>query len=314
MLPAAILAVGVLPFLLNYHAASRRSGPDARLAADFSYNLLNSVPPYGILFTYGDNDTFPLWWAQEVEGIRKDVTVVCLALAQTDWYMRELRDAPVRPFEPASAAMLWRERVPSPPAWPAHSMTDEEIARARPVMLPAAVTVHLGPVSVDYPARTILMSNDILVLRIIQQNLGRRPLAWAITTGRDFHGLDRYIVQRGLIYELQAVPVDSGDPVRGLERVPGMTVDVPTTERLLWETYRYAALEKGDVRTLESTSQGFGRTLGIPFAQLAAVYERRRDLPAAIRNLTRAARLSSNPAIREALDRLHETDHPKPGP
>ena len=93
-----------MPFALNWSKASRRHGPDARLAADFAYDLLNSAPPYGILFTYGDNDTFPLWWAQEVEGIRQDVTVVCLALANTDWYMRQLRDNPVRQVDARAGA------------------------------------------------------------------------------------------------------------------------------------------------------------------------------------------------------------------
>ena len=79
----ALLLVSLIPLALNWNAASRRHGPDARLAADFSYDLLNTVPPSGVLFTYGDNDTFPLWWAQEVAGIRQDVTVVCMALANT---------------------------------------------------------------------------------------------------------------------------------------------------------------------------------------------------------------------------------------
>src|SRR5688572_32294256 len=61
ILPAAVFLAALIPFALNYDQASRRHGPDARLAGDFAYDLLNSVPPYGILFTYGDNDTFPLW-------------------------------------------------------------------------------------------------------------------------------------------------------------------------------------------------------------------------------------------------------------
>jgi len=68
-LPYPVFAVALVPFALNFREADRGHGPDARLPGDFAYDLLNSVPPYGILFTYGDNDTFPLWWAQEVGGI-----------------------------------------------------------------------------------------------------------------------------------------------------------------------------------------------------------------------------------------------------
>jgi hypothetical protein len=301
----ALLLVSLIPLALNWNAASRRHGPDARLAADFSYDLLNTVPPYGVLFTYGDNDTFPLWWAQEVAGIRQDVTVVCLALANTDWYMRQLRQGRVRPVDARNLPPVWRGAMISPPDRPLHTMTDSMIEAAMSgYVVPQDQQVSLGPLTRTLKAGSFLLPNDILTLSVVQQNVGRRPVVWAITAGREFGGLGDYVVQQALGFALETSKPDTTSADLDLKRLAGAPLNIPLTDRLVNETYRYAGLLQGDVTKLESTSGSIASTLSLPYTQLAYAYSSRGQYEKMELALDRAMRLSPNPTLRAALAEL----------
>lgn len=82
------------------------------VAPDYAYNLLNSLAPYAIVFTNGDNDTFPLWYLQDIEGVRRDVRVINLSLLNTPWYIKQMKNR-------------WNWDSPPVPI----SLTDEQVDR-----------------------------------------------------------------------------------------------------------------------------------------------------------------------------------------
>ena len=123
LVASPMLALAFVPLFGNWNAASRRDDTTTR---DFAADLLNSVEPYGVLVTVGDNDTFPLWYAQEVEGIRPDVIVANTSLLNTDWYTRQLIRAPVREYDPARGPAIYRNGNWKKPSGPPVNMTMDE--------------------------------------------------------------------------------------------------------------------------------------------------------------------------------------------
>lgn len=90
---AALIATSlglIAPIILGVQGWDDHDRSNRTPARALAWNYLVSVAPNGILYTNGDNDTFPLWYLQEVEGIRTDVRVANLSLMQTDWYTEQM--------------------------------------------------------------------------------------------------------------------------------------------------------------------------------------------------------------------------------
>jgi hypothetical protein len=178
---------------------------------DFAYNLLQSCAPDAVLFTNGDNDTFPLWYLQDVEGVRRDIRVVCLSLANTDWYNEQLKDT--SPYGALKVKFSMTDDMISqltPVEWKTQmiaipvsqdvikkfNVTDTSVIKTGQLMWRMKPTVEMGGVQG-------LRVQDIVVKDIVQNNTWDRPIYFASTCSPDCYiGLDDYLETEGLASRL----------------------------------------------------------------------------------------------------------------
>jgi hypothetical protein len=201
-LASPVLALAIVPLFTNWKSASRAGHRDT---ADFAADLLNSVEPYGVLVTVGDNDTFPLWYAQEVEGIRRDVIVANTSLLNTDWYVRQVIRRPVYEYDAAKGPAVYKNGTWKKPAGPPLKMTMAE-ADSVPAYFPlngpmsfqsGTLRATIDPKNLDHG---VLQRADLFVLRMIQDAWPERPIYFARTSGGYARslGLGDYTLTQGL--------------------------------------------------------------------------------------------------------------------
>ncbi len=297
----AVLALAFLPVSLNWRAAGRAHGPDAYVARDFAYNLLQSVGPYGILFTYGDYDTFPVWYLQEVEGVRQDVALVNLSLANTDWYLDQARRWPIRPFDRAAAPALWRDVQTPAPTRPVLPLPDSLLGALQAFRQQGEGKLNVKGLDITLRDGQTVLPRDLAILYILDAHFGTRPIAFGATSGTgEWLGLDRYVVERGLAQHLVREPEKEPHVIRGVQGL----VDTLTTRVLADEVFRYSRLIEVDTLVLEPAARQVTNAMARPWLELAQAAILRNNQLATIGYLRRAVHLMPNQQLAALLHRI----------
>ena len=240
---APILLLALVPLFSNWGSATRRGQTDT---GDFAVDLLNSVEPYGAIVTVGDNDTFPLWYAQEVMGVRRDVLVANTSLMNTDWYARQMIRRPVMEYDAAKGPAVYRGKTWLKPAGAAMKMTLDQVdAIPVGVELAEAQLFEAGKIRAVVP-KGFLQKADILVLQMIKD--GVRPVYFSRTSA-DYAfnslGLGPYLVTQGLVRRVMTDSVKAGGDIISVAGDGFM--DLPRTQAL-WKEFKApdALIRKND--------------------------------------------------------------------
>ena len=243
--PIAVILFAVspaLPLTQNMEANSR-SGD--WIPFDYAYNLLMSCDKDGILFTNGDNDTFPLWALQEAYGIRKDVRIVNLSLLNTKWYIKQLKK-----YDPKVRITFSDSQI--------ENNLDHSL---NPFEQPTSITLEGAQVTVTPPTRKelqVLRIQDRMVLNIVDANKWHKPIYFAVTVSNDnFMGLDPYLQMQGLVFALkpQVVPREE-------------KIDINRSIYFLDRVYRFRGLGDGSAH-LNETSEKLLQNYAACYIQIA---------------------------------------------
>ena len=155
---------------------------------DFGANYLNSMQREGhpIILTNGDNDTFPLWYNHEVEGVRTDTRVVNMEYLQTDWYIDQMK----------------RQAYDSPPL--PISLSHEDYKEGRMEYVPIDTdSIAIGPATISLKGKKGLFKNELMVLDMLLQANWERPVYMSISMGSDILPFLRdHLILEGLAYRI----------------------------------------------------------------------------------------------------------------
>ncbi|MEA3500005.1 MAG: DUF2723 domain-containing protein [Candidatus Marinimicrobia bacterium] len=202
MIGVTILLIVILPLNLLNANFKEHSRWGNYVASDYAYNLLNSCDKDGILFTNGDNDTFPLWYLQEVENVRTDVKVVNLSLLNTPWYILQMKH-----YDPKINIPISDEQIKTlrPRAWETQEVkipVPEKLNPEKEIRWKMEPTLGNNGIRVQ----------DLMIFIIANGANWDRPVYFAVTVSNDNRiGIDKYLSMEGLVYKLNPKKVDRID-------------------------------------------------------------------------------------------------------
>jgi len=297
MMASPILLFALVPLFANWTSASRAGH---YFTQQWAHDYLNSLEPYAIVITNGDNDTFPLWYAQEVEGVRRDVTVAVTTYLDTDWFVRQMIRRPVETYDAAKGPAIYRDKQWKKPAGPPLKMTFAE-ADAIPeyIELNQPQIFRSGNVVLNIEPG-YLVRDELVLLRLIKDAFPERPIYVSTGGGGQTLGkaLQPYLISQGFVQKLSDHPVaDSVDT----PKILGLNLDLKRTEDL-WNSVYHApeALIK-EGKWVDRASFGIAYTYAFTGAVLSEALKARGDSTGAakvmnrVKGVVKAARIENFP-------------------